>query len=77
MTTITQKCLNGYMQSTSNLHFAQLTKGMKDRPQMLKWYTQQERVEGFESYLKLQSEKKDDIRSTLKTKDGRPFIMAQ
>ena len=48
-----------------------------ERPQMLKWYTRQERVEGFESYLKLQSEKKDDIRSTLKTKDGRPFIMAQ
>ena len=41
-----------------------------ERPQMLKWYTRQERVEGFESYLKLQSEKKDDIRSTLKTKDG-------
>lgn len=48
-----------------------------ERPQMLRWLTRQERVEGFKNTLKLLNGKKDNIDSALKTKDGRPFMLAK
>lgn len=53
------------------------TNKRNERPQMLQWYTRHERVEGFQSFLEWKTGEKDNIEASLKTKDGRPFLLAK